>query len=392
MTENDTKPKVYFVTNIAPLYRANLFKKLANNKFFDITFFFGLGSNGITGIDLNKEEFKEFASQSSEVKNYWFKNKVLIWQTDVVLKSIFSKPNLVILLGEFSILSNWFSAFIFRIRSIPVIMYGHGMYGNETGLKLFLRRSYLKLAKGHLLYEKHAKKVLTQQGFDNKKLYVFHNSLDYDLQKETRDELIKSNNEKPYTFFENSSLPTIIFIGRLTPEKKLINLILLSKRLMEIGIPINLLIIGKGSERESLELEAEKLLKNQTYHFYGACYDETILGSLIYNADLCVSPGNVGLTAIHSLSYGTPVTTHSNFYQQGPEVESIEEGKTGFLFEQDNLDDLVKKTALWLNTNLEDRDEIRKKCYKIIDDFYNPYKQMEIFTQMANDFISTYQL
>jgi hypothetical protein len=62
MTERETKPKVYFVTNIAPLYRANLFKKLANQNYFDITFFFGLGSNGISGIDLKKEEFKEFAS------------------------------------------------------------------------------------------------------------------------------------------------------------------------------------------------------------------------------------------------------------------------------------------------------------------------------------------
>jgi glycosyltransferase involved in cell wall biosynthesis len=321
------------------------------------------------------------------LKNYWLKGKILVWQTKFLRRTISSKPDLAVLIGEFSVLSNWLSAIILRFKRVPVIMYGHGMYGNESGLKLWLRKSFLKLASGHLLYEKHAKKVLTQQGFDNKKLYVFHNSLDYDVQKETRESLIKSNPKKPYTFFENSLLPTIIFIGRLTPEKKLTTLILLSKRLMEMGIPINLLIIGKGSEQEILELEAEKLLKNQTYHFYGACYDETILGSLIYNADLCVSPGNVGLTAIHSLSYGTPVTTHSNFYQQGPEVESIEEGKTGFLFEQDNLEDLVQKTALWLNTTLEDRGQIRNDCYTVIDDFYNPYKQMEIFTQMVNDFL-----
>ena len=49
--------------------------------------------------------------------------------------------------------------------------------------------------------------------------------------------------------------------------------------------------------------------------FYGACYDESKLGELIFNADLCVSPGNVGLTAVHSMGYGTPVITHNNFAQ-----------------------------------------------------------------------------
>ena len=43
-----------------------------------------------------------------------------------------------------------------------------------------------------------------------------------------------------------------------------------------------------------------------------------------------VSPGNVGLTAIHSLSYGTPVLTHNNFNNQMPEVESIQPGFNGY--------------------------------------------------------------
>ncbi len=62
---------------------------------------------------------------------------------------------------------------------------------------------------------------------------------------------------------------------------------------------------------------------------YGACYDEEIIGELIFNAQLCVSPGNVGLTAMHSLVYGTPVITHNNFSNQSPEFEAIIDGKTG---------------------------------------------------------------
>ena len=36
-----------------------------------------------------------------------------------------------------------------------------------------------------------------------------------------------------------------------------------------------------------------------------------IISKYLYYADICVSPGNVGLTAIHSLTYGTPVNSQN---------------------------------------------------------------------------------
>lgn len=63
--------------------------------------------------------------------------------------------------------------------------------------------------------------------------------------------------------------------------------------------------------------------------FYGSCYDEQTNAELIYNADMCVAPGNVGLTAIHAMTFGCPVITHSDFKWQMPEFEAIHPGKTG---------------------------------------------------------------
>ena len=59
-----------------------------------------------------------------------------------------------------------------------------------------------------------------------------------------------------------------------------------------------------------LEKLAQPLLKKGLCHFQGAVFDESN-SELIYHSDLCVSPGNVGLTAIHSLTYGVPVATHT---------------------------------------------------------------------------------
>ncbi len=77
-------------------------------------------------------------------------------------------------------------------------------------------------------------------------------------------------------------------------------------------------------------MEKKRLLKRVNYHslqdrvnFFGASYDEELNYRLIACSDCCISPGEVGLTAIHSLMYGTPVITHNNFDQQMPEYEAI---------------------------------------------------------------------
>lgn len=76
--------------------------------------------------------------------------------------------------------------------------------------------------------------------------------------------------------------------------------------------------------------------------FYGACYDEKQIAEFLYNADLCVSPGNVGLNAMHAMTFGCPVIRHSNMVAQMPEVEAIEDGLTGTYFEENNIESLAQ--------------------------------------------------
>ena len=118
---------------------------------------------------------------------------------------------------------------------------------------------------------------------------------------------------------------------------------------------------------------------------YGPSYEEEKIGELVYNADLCVSPGNIGLTAMHSLTYGTPAITHGNFSNQGPEFEAIKSGVTGDFFIEDDARDLTQVIKNWINLDLLKRDLIRNNCYKVIDEFYNPNYQIKVFKSLAND-------
>ncbi len=377
-------PKVLHITNIASLYRRSQWEKLITNKKLDYHFVFGENTySGIKTIDTSLPPFTSHSNQIHQIKNHWVQKKYLIWQSGVLRMCFTTSAKLVILLGEFNVLSNWFATLILRARGITTVYRGHGMYGNEKGLKLFLRKNYYKLANAHLLYERRGKRIMTEQGFDPNKLHIIFNSLDYDKHKNARHRIASYEKGSVFKFFENPEFPTLIFVGRLTKVKK-IELLLKAKSILDkTDTKTNLLIVGDGSERNALEEYADALLKKGTFHFYVACYDEKTNEAFLACSDICVSPGNVGLTAIHSLSYGTPVITHGNFENQMPEVEAISENKTGLFFTEGNAHDLAEKIRLWLLQHKKDRNQIREDCYRIIDQYYNPYYQVKVIENLV---------
>ena len=168
------KPKIFQFTNIAPLYRKKLWQTLLESNAFEFYNFFGSNkAMGIKTIDFNEDIFKSHQTKIKPLKNYWINGKYLIWQRGILRKVLFSKMDMVITLGEFLILSNWLAAVICRLRGIKIVFIGHGLYGDEKGLKLFLRKSFYRLANVNLLYERRAKKIMISNGFKEKNLHVF---------------------------------------------------------------------------------------------------------------------------------------------------------------------------------------------------------------------------
>ena len=109
----------------------------------------------------------------------------------------------------------------------------------------------------------------------------------------------------------------------------------------------------------------------------GEIFDEEVISEKIFFSDICVSPGNVGLTAIHSLTYGTPVLTHDNFNFQMPEAEAIKENISGIFFRIDNANDLSKKIETFKKSNFN-----KTKVREIVLSKYNPIYQKTIFDKI----------
>lgn len=261
-------------------------------------------------------------------------------------------------------------------RKKKVYLWTHGYYGKESPVNLaLLKRPMFKMCDGAFIYGDYAISLMTHDGLNGKKLWPIHNSLNYNVQLSLRNTVEYSNIYQEH--FGNND-PVLIFLGRLTPVKKLDQAIEAVKILKDRGENYNMVLIGDGPEGNSLRSLVKKFNLECCFWFYGACYDERINAELVYNADLCLAPGNIGLTAIHALMFGCPAATHNNFAYQMPEFEAIREGKTGIFFKQNDVLDIARAISEWFNLNHDKRGFVKEACYKEIDDNWTPQYQMKI--------------
>lgn len=353
------------IYNFAQHYRTNIFKLMDETSKFDFVF-------GDKMDDVKKMDYSILANFKKEVVNRSFFNKSFYYQTEV-LSLLNEGYTSYLMLGEIACVSTWLMLLLSKIKNKKVYLWTHGWYGKESLIKRILKKVYFSMAEGVFLYGNYARELMINEGIKDEKLHVIYNSLAYDKHLEIRQTLVSDDIYEKH--FGNTH-PNLIFVGRLIQTKRL-DIVLMSIAKLKIQSEYyNFTIIGAG-EMESVlfELTKELGLEDNVW-FYGACYDEIKLARLIYNADLCVSPGNVGLTAIHSMTFGTPVLTHNNFPYQGPEFEAIEDGITGVFFEYENVDSFIVTIENWFQ-KCSNREMIRLACYEIIDSKYNPHVQLE---------------
>ncbi|MBD1431818.1 glycosyltransferase [Sphingobacterium sp. DN00404] len=362
--------KVCCIFNYAPHYRTEIYKKMSEE--FECDFFFGTSGDGkIEKMDyvLITTNVKELSTIKLFRSINWISNSINL---------CFQKYKNYIITGEPHCLSSWVILLINRLLGKRTYLWTHGWYGNESVGKKILKKLYFTLGSKILLYGNYAKELMIKEGFDPRKLVVVYNSLNYDDQINIRQRLTNTNIFK--RLFGND-YPVVTFTGRLTKEKKLELLIKSLKILLDRSVNLNVLILGEGKEGDKLVDMVEELgIKNHVY-FYGACYEEEVIAEIYFNSACCVSPGNVGLTGIHAMTYGCPVISHNNFSEQMPEFEIIVNGVTGFFYQQGDVSDLAKKIENILSGN---RSVFQTNCVNEVDRYYNTNAQILTLRQLLN--------
>jgi glycosyltransferase involved in cell wall biosynthesis len=324
-------------------------------------------------LSIKLMHYNELTGFKKELKNLKLAGN-FYWQRNAVQLAL--KPyKKYIITGEPHCLSTWCILLIARITGKKTFLWTHGWYGNESKIKRLIKKIFFGLSSKVLLYGDYAKDLMIKEGFPADKLIPIYNSLDYSTQCKIRETLSETNIYREQFL---NQFPVLLYIGRIQKNKKLDLLIEAISVLYSRGVFCNLIIIGEEAERTNIYELVDRNKLGRFVWFYGPCYDEKKLGELIYNANLCVVPGDIGLTVMHSFVYGTPVITHNNYSKHGPEFEAIREGVTGAFFKENSVDDLCDKICNWITISIEKREWIRHECYNIINEKYNPYRQIEI--------------
>ena len=365
--------KICCVFNYNPSYRLPIYS--AMDKEFDCDFYFGdTVFQPLKSFDPTElKGFKGFM-KTKRIKSYF-------WHSGI--SKIFSKKYThYIVTGSVSLLVTWLILFYAKLTGKKVYLWAHGIKNETITLKEnIIFKLFFKRATGILMYNSYFCKNMTKIGCKKERLHVIHNSLDTELQTSIYSGLSQSDIYKKY--FKNDN-PTILYIGRIQRVKKTEQILEAMHILKQRGIELNLVVIGSNVDDDVFEKKMYEYELEKNVWMYGPCFDEEKNAELIYNAKVCVSPGNVGLTCMHVLSYGTPVITNNNFSKQMPEFEAIIEGKTGSFFQEDDVDDLAKHIQNWVLLPDEERQECRSIARKsIIEDWSVDY-QINLLKNILN--------
>lgn len=364
--------KLCIIYNFAAHYRQSVF--VGMDQTFECDWYFGK-----TNADIKKMDYALLRGSVSELDN-----KRLLggnWQKGVLKLLRRKDHNTFLVFAQTKDYSTWVLGIMAKLfyPKKKIYFWSHGFYGKESRLERVVKRLLFKLPNGGtFLYGNYARNLMIKEGLNPDKLFVIHNSLSYDEQIAIREQL----KSKP-VFQEhfNNNYCNLFFVGWLTPVKKLDMILQAMTLLKEKEKYYNLTLIGGGEKRGDLEALAKQLGLEKNVWFYGPCYDEKVLGEMIYNADLCVSPGNVGLTAMHTMVFGTPVLTHDDFPHQMPEFEAIKEGKTGAFFKYGDVNSLAENINHWFEEKANDRNAVREACMEEIDRNWTPEFQLEVLKE-----------
>lgn len=272
----------------------------------------------------------------------------------------------------------------FVIREIPfqVPPYGkirayfreHPMYNEDMkllsrGLAFFLRqwatmqirRYCYARADGALAYSSLGKTIMPTYGISEERVFVTYNTGDSEALLQER-QLLR---QEPPILPENSR--RIIHIGRLVKWKRVDLLMEAFAGVLNEFHDAELVVVGDGPERESLESQAKALGITERVLFTGGVYDPKTIGAYMSASSVYVLAGMGGLSINDAMAYGLPVICS---VCDGTERDLVAHNENGFFFRENSVDDLSEKISLLLRDPAL-REKMGKASLRVIEERIN---------------------
>ena len=165
--------------------------------------------------------------------------------------------------------------------------------------------------------------------------------------------------------------PLLIYVGRLSPEKRVDWLY----GLFEAGLDVRLAFIGDGPFRPYLELQF-----NDTPTVFAGFLSGEDLYKAYASADVFVFPSKnetLGNVVLEAMASGLPVITPT----EGGQIDHVLHGQTGLLFDADDPEALVAAVEYML-----DHKEEREKMSQLAQEHVKTITWQAIFHQLLDDY------
>jgi glycosyltransferase involved in cell wall biosynthesis len=251
-----------------------------------------------------------------------------------------------------------------RLKGIKTITWSHGINLLKKRRPIKNRFYYLRqrLARALIIYSENEKKYIKAS---HRKLFIANNTLNFHDFPEIN--LEKEELKRKY-HLEKKKI--ILFVGRISvPGRKIEALIELAGKLDDNYM---ILVIGPGL-RDELVAQIEK---SENIRYYGAVYDPVKIAEIYSLSDLFCMPGPIGLAINHAFYYGLPVVTEEG--EHGPEIAYLEQGRNGFLYKKNDIEDLRAK-VLYLLENPEEYNRFSKNAKETIEREASIERMVKVF-------------
>jgi len=353
--------KLVIIQVATPDYRAEFFSYLRN--YLSINFELYSGD-----MYFEKSITSDSLIKRIKIKNHYLFNRKLLFQTGV-FHLIFNDIILILELNP-RILSNWLILFFRKIMGRETILWGHAWSrkGKESKTDWF-RNIMRTMASSIIVYTNSQKKEL-QKRMPSKNILAAPNAV------------LKASKMQTHEF--NGDLINIIYVGRLTIEKKIMFLVkAFHKGLSKFPKGTKLFLVGKGSERKRIEAYIKEHNLGGKIIIKGHIGGYSDLKDLYNISFFSASPGYAGLSITQSFGFGVPILVSKN-EKHSPEIEAVVPNKNALFYETDNYDNFIEVLQkAYLNKQYwsSRRPEIIKFC----KENYSTESMAEVFINLCVD-------
>jgi len=327
------KKTVTVIYRFLPQYRVDFFNQLRERLRED-----GIRFNLVYGKNREcpkQDEVDLDWGISVKNRNINILGQSFLWQP--IPNSVYDS-DLIILLQENRILSNYTVTAKARRRGIKMGLWGHGvnLQAERGSLGNRWKRMVSTNADWWFAYTEGVKSIVESMSFPSDRITVVQNAIDTqslvnEMSRVRADELEKLKSE---IGLQGTSVG--IYCGRFYKEKR-IEFLLEACRRLKYEVPeFEAIIVGSGADQGLVEAASSKY---PWIHSVGAKFGMSRVRYFLLS-DIFLMPGAVGLAVLDGFALRTPMITTKYAYH-GPEVEYIENNNNGIIT-ADNLDAFVE--------------------------------------------------